>query len=123
MRKLINSFTLLILFQFAISCNYIDNGVDFKISNKSDATISNIKLYTSEKLDCVLIEKLEKNKTENKFLSLNSNKCDGNYIIEFERNNLKKKYCFGYYTNGSNIENEIIIEITKDSINTPFEKY
>ena len=123
MRKFINSFTLLILFQFAISCNYIDNGVDFKISNKSDATISNIKLYTSEKLDCVLIEKLEKNKTENKFLSLNSNKCDGNYIIEFERNNLKKKYCFGYYTNGSNIENEIIIEITKDSINTPFEKY
>jgi hypothetical protein len=91
MRKLINSFTLLILFQFAISCNYIDNGVDFKISNKSDATISNIKLYTSEKLDCVLIEKLEKNKTENKFLSLNSNKCDGNYIIEFETNNLKKK--------------------------------
>jgi hypothetical protein len=123
MRKLINSFTLLILFQFAISCNYIDNGVDFKISNKSDATISNIKLYTSEKLDCVLIEKLEKNKTENKFLSLNSNKCDGNYIIEFERNNLKKKYGFGYFTNGSNIENEIIIEITKDSINTPFEKY
>jgi len=123
MRKLINSFTLLILFQFAISCNYIDNGVDFKISNKSDATISNIKLYTSEKLDCVLIEKLEKNKTENKFLSLNSNKCDGNYIIEFERNNLKKKYGFGYFTNGSNIENEIIVEITKDSINTPFEKY
>lgn len=123
MRKLINSFTLLILFQFAISCNYIDNSVDFKISNKSDATISNIKLYTSEKLDCVSIKKLEKNKNENKFLSLNSNKCDGNYIIEFERNNMKKKYGFGYYTNGSNIENKIIIEITKDSINIPFEKY
>lgn len=122
MRNLKNSFAFLILFQLLISCNFINNGVDFKVSNKSNDIISNIKLKTSEKLDSVLIEKLEKNKTENKFLSLKNNKYDGHYIIEFERNNLKKNYSFGYYTNGSNIENAIIIEITKDSINIPFEK-
>ncbi|WP_396192836.1 hypothetical protein [Flavobacterium sp.] len=36
---------------------------------------------------------------------------------------MKKNYSFGYYTNGSNIENEIIIEITKDSIKTNPEDY
>jgi|688.fasta_scaffold973003_2 hypothetical protein len=70
MRKLKNLFTFLILFQLLLSCNFINNGVDFKVSNKSNDIISNIKLKTSEKLDSVLIKKLEKNKTENKFLSL-----------------------------------------------------
>lgn len=110
---------LLLLILTLNSCHYIGNGngVDFEIKNNSDETITDIKIYTSEKIEIVSIEKIEHNKSVSNYLPMKENKSDGNYQIEFKlKNGSTKKSNGGYYTNGGALDSWIEFDIRNDTI-------
>jgi len=100
------------------SCNSFENGVEVKIDNNSDETITDIVFTTSENLETIEFESIDTNKSVKGFLSMEKNKVDGTYLIKFTRKNGKiESKEIGYYSNGIPLEEIIEIKITNDSIN------
>ena len=92
------------------------NGIKFKIENNSEQTISNVKFYTSEKLIISEFDKIKPNETISDFLSMKNNKSDGEYIMEFTRENgIKEKSNGGYYTNGGALDRWIEFDVKSDT--------
>ncbi|PZP48295.1 MAG: hypothetical protein DI598_10145 [Pseudopedobacter saltans] len=122
MRKIIIAFILITL----LSCNLIGGkkGINFKIVNKTDSSISNVKITTSEHFEKKEFGEIKPNESVSGFLSLKDNKTDGSYVLEFTRENGKKEsQGYGYYTNGAPLDNSIYFEIRNDSIITKFSVY
>ena len=93
-----------------------ENGVNIRIKNDSDLPITNLKFYTSEKLDSVRFNKIEARKSRTGFLSMKNNKTDGSYVLELTRDDeTNDSYSGGYYTNGGSLENKVIIEVKQDT--------
>jgi len=114
MKKLIVGILILSL----NSCHLIGrgNGIKFKIENSSELNIKNVKFYTSEKLVIAEFDKIESNKTVSDFLTMKNNKSDGEYILEFTRENgIKEKSNGGYYTNGGALDRWIEFDIKPDT--------
>ncbi|PCH77994.1 MAG: hypothetical protein COB98_01705 [Flavobacteriaceae bacterium] len=100
-----------------ISCGFIQPGIGYTIKNNGDESISNIKLYTSEKLEIVTVDDLSSKGQKIGFLSMKKNGSDGDYIIEFTRENgVVVKTNGGYYTNGRSLDQEVLIRIENDTV-------
>ena len=115
MKKIILGILILTL----SSCHYLGkgNGIDFEIKNNSKETITDIKIYTSEKIEVVSVEKIEPNKSISDFLSMKENKTDGEYHIEFKRKNGSTQNSKGgYYTNGVALNSWIEFDIRNDTV-------
>ena len=100
------------------SCHLIGkgNGIKFEIQNNSELTITNVKFYTSEKLKIAEYDKIQPNEQISDFLSMNKNKSDGEYILEFTRENGKKETSnAGYYSNGRAMERWIEFNVKSDT--------
>ena len=101
-----------------VSCNYLKKGVEVKIDNNSNETITDIVFTTSENLEKIEFESIGTNKSVKGFLSMKENKVDGTYLIKFTRKNGKvESKEIGYYSNGVPLKEIIEIKITNDSIN------
>lgn len=119
MKKLLIGIIVLTL----ASCAEIRGGVDVKINNNSDFTITDIMFSTSENLENLKFESLESNKSVKGFLSMKENKFDGTYIINFTRENgIVESEKLSYYSNGIPLENLIEINIENDSVIQKIEK-
>ena len=100
------------------SCHLIGkgNGIKFKIENNSELIITNVKFYTSEKLAIAEFDKIEPNENISDFLTMKNNKSDGEYILEFTRENgIKEKSNGGYYTNGGALDRWIEFDVKSDT--------
>ena len=99
------------------SCNYLKQGIEVKIDNDSNETITDIVFTTSENLETIEFESIDTNKSVKGFLSMKENKVDGTYLIKLTRKNGKiESQEIGYYSNGIPLEEIIEIKITNDSI-------
>jgi len=113
MRKIFYFLLLLIIG----SCNFIDNEIRVSIINNSDKTIKNVKCYTSEKKEGLTFASLKPSDKIDDFLSMNGNKTDGHYILEYTNEKGETiKHTNGYYTNGKSLNNRIIFEIQNDTV-------
>ena len=100
------------------SCNSFENGVEVKIDNNSNETITDIVFTTSENLETIEFESIDTNNSVKGFLSMKENKVDGTYLIKLTRKNGKiESKEIGYYSNGVPLKEMIEIKITNDSIN------
>ncbi len=107
----------IILVLFFAGCNLVnDDGIHFKMVNKTDKTITNIKFYTTEKLEMYKLPQLQPGKSAEDFLSMSKNKIDGAYVIEYTDHSGEQIVENGYYTNGSALEQLVLIEFEKDSV-------
>lgn len=114
MRKILKKLIFGIFILTLSSCNLIGkgSGIKFKIKNNSESTITNVEFYTSEKLVIAKFDKVEANENISGFLSMKNNKSDGEYILEFTRENkINEKSSGGYYTNGSPSDKWIEFEV------------
>ena len=114
MKKLMVGILILTLY----SCHLIGkgNGIKFKIKNNSELTLTNVKFYTSEKLSIAKFDKIEPNENISDFFTMKNNKTDGEYILEFTRENgIKEKSNGGYYTNGGSLDRWIEFDVKSDT--------
>lgn|SRR5690554_2537801 len=119
MKKLLIGIIVLTL----ASCAKFNLGVEVKVNNNSDFTVTDITFSTSEKLENIEFESIEPNKSVKGFLSMKENKVDGHYIISFTRENgVIESEKLGYYSNGITFENLIEIDIENDSVIQKIEK-
>jgi hypothetical protein len=101
------------------SCHLIGkgDGIKFTIKNNSDFSIENVRFTTSENLAEFKFEKIKPNESVSDFLSMEKNKSDGSYVLEFTRLNGKKESKgYGYYTNGGALDSWIEFDIKNDTI-------
>lgn len=101
------------------SCHFIGkgDGIKFTIKNNSEFQIENVRFSTSENFAEFKFDKIKPNESVSDFLSMEKNKSDGNYVLEFTRMNGKKESKgYGYYTNGGALDSWIEFEIKKDTI-------
>ncbi|TAI48999.1 hypothetical protein [Flagellimonas allohymeniacidonis] len=107
------------------SCNlFKENGIDFKIVNSSESQITDVKFYTTEKIQIAEFDKIERNKSVSDFLSMKDNQADGEYVLEFTRANGKKESsAAGYYTNGGSLNGWVRFEIKSDTTFIKFGNY
>lgn len=118
-----------ILFLFLLisntSCNLLqEKGIAFKITNKSDFGITNVKISTSENLDNVTFDSIAKNESQKGFLSMRNNKTDGHYRLSFiDKHGRIHATAAGYYSNGSNSDAYIRFEIQNDSTLVKFGEF
>lgn len=102
-----------------LACNNLSNNIEVEVINKSEKSIKNIKLYTSEIKEVAKFEKIESNEMKSGFLKMTENKTDGHYIIEFtNEKGENKKAQGGYYSKGVPINDKIVFEIQKDTVIT-----
>ena len=104
------------------SCHLIGkgNGIEFKIENKSDFPIENVRFTTSENLVEMKFDKIEPNGNVSDFLTMKDNKSDGSYVLKFIRNGKKEIQGYGYYTNGGALDNWVEFEIQNDTVTREF---
>jgi hypothetical protein len=120
MKKLTAIITILILILSSCDSNK-GKGIKFEIRNNSDQEIAKVKFYTSEKLTIAEFDKIEPNESVSDFLTMKSNRSDGNYVLEFTRADEKKEIIScGYYTNGGSLNNKVKFEIKKDTTLSTF---
>lgn len=114
---------LLTVLGMLISCgNVTHSHINFVINNETTKAIQDIKFYTSEKVDTVLIEMLEEGNALSGKLTMENNKTDGHYIFEFKRENGQPVTLnHGYYTNGQPQDNKIVYTIQSDTVLVKFE--
>ncbi|MBC6999464.1 hypothetical protein [Cytophaga sp. FL35] len=107
----------------AISCgNVTHSHINFVITNETAEAIQDLKFYTSEKVDTVVIEMLEERNALSGKLTMDHNRTDGHYIFEFKRENGQPVTLnHGYYTNGQPQENKILYTIQSDTVLVKFE--
>ena len=106
---------LLIIITIFISCNYISDEIKFKITNNSNFVIDSLKIQPDVNINKYINLKLD----ESKFYLLtipDSIKSDGCYLLKFKINNKNISTCFGYFTNGFPLDEEIKIIIENDTI-------
>ena len=115
----------LILLAFLTSCSlFQEKGIDFKIVNTTSPTIKNVKISTSENLDTIKFNSIPPNYSKEGFLSMKHNKIDGSYTLSFERQNgNSKEIGYGYYSNGSPLQEWMRFEITNDSTLVKFGEF
>lgn len=99
------------------SCSVLScNGIKVQIKNDSSNPITNVKFYTSEKLNSLTLDLVKVKEDVTGFLSMSKNKFDGSYLLEFTRSKGKKEFFSnGYYTNGGSLDDEVQITITNDT--------
>jgi hypothetical protein len=108
----------LLIFAF-LSCQNGEkrNGMKVFIENETAHPVTNIKFRTSEKLNVLTFEKINKHEKVSGFLDMQENKIDGCYVIEFTREGGKKVTdSFGYYTNGAATEKWTKFQIKNDTV-------
>tara|TARA_B110000093_G_scaffold177055_1_gene213439 strand:- start:175 stop:531 length:357 start_codon:yes stop_codon:yes gene_type:complete len=108
---------IIITIYFLNSCNPMIDNPKLIIENKSDVTFDSIKAYTSLKFPTTFYS-LKPNKIAKGKIVFNPNeKNDGCYkLIVYRKGNEFNKTCFGYYTNGSSLNQEFKIMIENDTI-------
>ncbi|MDH7444994.1 hypothetical protein [Aquimarina sp. 2201CG14-23] len=104
------------------SCTFFNKEeIQFEIINNSDFALKNVKVSTSEKLTTQKFDSIEPKENIVDFLSMKNNTQDGSYTIEFTRiNNNKEENKYGYYTNGTPLEDSIKFNIQNDTIIVEF---
>lgn len=113
MRKVILLPILLLMFSCYL---FKENGIDFKIINRSKHSVSNIILKTSENTDSIVIPILKPDESNSGFLKMVNAKTDGSYIINYDNENGETiESGAGYYTNGSSLDRWIRFEIMEDT--------
>ncbi|TMM53726.1 hypothetical protein FEE95_17665 [Maribacter algarum] len=107
------------------SCNFTkEKGIAFKIKNSSDATITAVKISTSEDFESITFDSIQKNKSKEGFLSMKNNKMDGDYTLSYIRKNGSAAgISGGYYTNGRPLDSYIHFEITNDNTLVKFGEF
>ncbi|MBT8245147.1 hypothetical protein [Winogradskyella sp.] len=98
------------------------DGTDIIIENKTNSTLKNITITTSEMVRTIYVDSIDKEKSLTKFLSMKNNKTDGTYIISYEINDITKQVKNGYYTNGGSLNSSIKFIIEKDTTLVKFGK-
>lgn len=112
MRFLILVFSLLML----ISCQN-ENKAKFEISNNSGNTIDSISIKSFDHNLNTHYLKLKHGESQTYFLDMKDiPQVDGDYLLSFRINNKVQKRRFGYFTNGSPLEQLTKIEIRKDTV-------
>ena len=104
--KVMRKIVFIILTTCLSSCYlFKENGIDYKIINNSDQSISNIVLKTSENTDSLVIELLKPEETKSGFLKMVNAKRDGGYVLEYTLENGDTfETGGGYYTNGGSLD-------------------
>ncbi|MFS4468042.1 hypothetical protein [Maribacter sp. 2210JD10-5] len=107
------------------SCSiFQEKGITFKITNSADFPITGVKISTSENLESVSFDSIQKNESQEGFLSMKNNKMDGSYTLSYtHRDGSTKKISSGYYTNGTVLDSYIRFEITNDSALVKFGEF
>lgn len=115
MKLLKNSLAYFFIIAVLFSCNY--NEAKFNITNNSGFEIDSLSITPDSKKEFISLNKGEQTVHYIEMDDLNS---DGSYFISFRNLETKAtiKQRFGYYTNGSQIEKEIMITIKKDTLLT-----
>ncbi|GAA4959461.1 hypothetical protein [Algibacter aquimarinus] len=116
-KNIIRIFITVFLLLFTNSCYLLkENGIEIEIKNNNDSPITDIKFYTSEKLDILEFSKLKPNESFSKFLSMKKNTSDGSYILSFTREDGKIEHLkTGYYTNGGALDRWVRFNVEKDT--------
>ena len=98
-----------------------ENGIEMKIHNNSDESISNVEFTTTEKLESIKIREIGPNSSVWAFLPMKKNKSDGAYSLTFTRSNGKKETSGGgYYTNGGSLDDWVDFKVENDTILVKF---
>jgi len=101
-----------------------EKGIPFKIQNTSNATITDVRFSTSEKLASTEFDSIASNQNEQGFLNMKENKTDGAYtLVYFRENGTKVETSAGYYTSGVSMDNYIRFEIKNDTTLVKFGKF
>lgn len=116
---------LILLFLSAVvySCKKsvnTDRGISIKLVNNSRMNITDIKFYTSEEVATYELEQLAPELVVEGFLSMEENKIDGHYILEYTDQEGEQQRNTGYYTNGAPIEEFVRIEFKADTTEIKF---
>jgi len=122
MRKFIG---LLICSLVLVSCNLFEGtGVDFEVKNNTERTLNRVQVKTNHGSKTSVFKKIAPGKSVSGFLKINSDKDDGNYILEFERENEEiKKVINEYFSDGTAMSHKIIFEIEDDTVYFNTEHY
>ncbi len=98
------------------------NGIEMKIKNDCETTITEVRFTTTEKLETIYIAELEPNEAVSQFLPMAGNKMDGAYLLSYTRANGKKETIErGYYTNGAALDRWIKFTIAQDTVLVDFD--
>ncbi|MCG8762304.1 hypothetical protein G1K46_06050 [Tenacibaculum finnmarkense] len=110
MKFLITIIIILIVF---ISCEY---GVNIKINNDTSQKIDSV--YITNYFKTIKIREFKTNKNYKFFIDFKNNKHkgDGVFILSLFKDNVKKHYQFGYFSNGIPPNEDINVIIKKDTI-------
>ena len=99
-----------------------ENGIEVKVKNISNETITNVEFTTTERIEFINIDKLKPNKSKTEFLSMKKNKSDGAYSLTFTRANGKKELIScGYFSNGGSLDHWVDFEIENDTTIVKFD--
>lgn len=114
---------LLTVLGMLISCGNVTHSlINFVINNETTKAIQDLKFYTSEQIDTMTMEMLDSGNTFSGKLTMENNKTDGHYILEFKRENGQPVTLnHGYYTNGQPQEHKIVYTIQSDTVLVKFE--
>lgn len=100
-----------------------ENGIEVKILNNSDSSITEVEFTTSEFLNSVRFPAIKPDKKVSDYLSMINNKSDGAYILMFSRENSRRDTIGGqgYYTNGGSMDRRVTYNIHDDSVYVSFD--
>lgn len=100
----------------SLSCYLIVDDVRVAVVNKAEQTISNVCIYTSEKVDTLWFQHIKQNESGTGFIDMEKNQGDGHYILEFTNGKGKRERVNGgYFTNGGAQNSSIEFEIRSDT--------
>ena len=81
-------FGLIVL--YLTSCKFTEKGISFVIQNESMFKLEKVEFSTSENIAVMKFNKLEPKESVSDFLSMEDNRSDGTYVLEFVRNGKKR---------------------------------
>jgi len=104
------------VFVFLFSSCIADIG-SFEIVNNSSVDLDSVSIQPDSKEQVV---KIPKGTKLNFTINMDKVKSDGSYLLTYKNSKTTAliQYEFGYYTNGSQIEKNIVITISNDTIIT-----
>jgi hypothetical protein len=105
-----NYYIIVLLFLFT-SCHY--NEAKFIITNNSGYTIDSLNIYPDSKNQYLLLNKNEKKVL---YTGMDEMSTDGAFKIKFIKNNELIESGLSYFSNGSQLEKSIEINILNDTI-------
>ena len=120
------NFIILIICGLVItSCSFFEGtGVDFEIQNNTGRTLNKVQIKTTDSSKTSIFNKVESGKSVSGFLKMDTDKSDGNYILEFKRENVEvEKFMNEYFSNGTGMSHKIIFEIERDTVYFSTEYY